>query len=109
MNLNLKSLIAKLNETGRKALEGASGLCLTRTHYDVDIEHFLIKLLEAEDTDVQRIVRHYEVDQSRLKRDLMRALERLKTGNARTPAFSPKIPKLITEAWNLASIDFGAN
>ena len=41
MNVNLKSLIGKLNDTGRKAFEGAAGLCVTRTHYDIDIEHLL--------------------------------------------------------------------
>ena len=108
MNVNLKSLIGKLNNTGRQALESAAGLCVTRTHYDIDIEHLLLKLVEAENTDIQKILRHYEVDQARLTRDLTRALDRLKTGNARTPAFSPRIPRLITEAWNLASIDFAA-
>ncbi|HEX6172577.1 MAG TPA: type VI secretion system ATPase TssH [Candidatus Binatia bacterium] len=108
MNVNLKSLIGKLNNTGRQALEGAAGLCVTRTHYDIDIEHVMLKLVEAENTDIQKILRHYEVDQTRLSRDLTRGLDRLKTGNARTPAFSPRIPRLITEAWNLASIDFGA-
>ncbi|HET9880434.1 MAG TPA: type VI secretion system ATPase TssH, partial [Candidatus Binatia bacterium] len=108
MNVNLKSLIGKLNNTGRQALEAAAGLCVTRTHYDIDIEHLLLKLVEAENTDIQKILRHYEVDQARLTRDLTRGLDRLKTGNARTPAFSPRIPRLITEAWNLASIDFGA-
>ena len=48
MNLNLKSLIGKLNDTGRNALEAAAGLCLARTHYDVDIEHFLLKLAEPQ-------------------------------------------------------------
>ena len=109
MNVNLKSLIGKLNDTGRKALEAAAGLCVTRTHYDIDIEHLLLKLVEAENTDIQKILRHYEIDQARLTRDLTRALDRLKTGNARTPAFSPRIPRLVTEAWNLASIDMGAN
>ena len=84
MNLNLKSLIGKLNDTGRSALEAAAGLCLTRTHYDVDIEHFLLKLVEIQDTDIQRILHHYEVDHAKLTRDLTRALDRLKTGNART-------------------------
>lgn len=42
MNVTLKALVAKLNDTCRVALEGAAGLCLTRTHYDVDVEHFLI-------------------------------------------------------------------
>jgi type VI secretion system protein VasG len=109
MNLNLKSLIGKLNDTGRSALEAAAGLCLTRTHYDVDIEHFVLKLIETQDTDIQRILHHYEVDHAKLTRDLTRALDRLKTGNARTPALSPHIPRIITEAWNLASVDYGAN
>src|SRR5436309_3221340 len=109
MSVSLKSLIGKLNDTCRGALEAAAGLCLTRTHYDVDIEHLLLKLCEAQDTDVQRLLRHYEIDQARLSRDLTRALDRLKTGNARTPTLSPRIPRLVTEAWNLASIDMGAN
>jgi type VI secretion system protein VasG len=109
MNFNLKSLIGKLNETSRQALEAAAGLCVTRTHYDIDVEHLLLKLVEAENTDVQKILRHYEVDQARLARDLTRALDRFKTGNARTPAFSPRLPRLFAEAWSLASIDFGAS
>ena len=108
MNVNLKALIAKLNDTCRNALEAAAGLCLSRTHYDVDIEHLLIKLAEGQDTDTQRILHHYGVDQARFTRDLTRSLDRLKTGNARTPALSPRIPRLLTEAWNIASIDYGA-
>ena len=108
MSVSLKSLIGKLNDTCRNALEAAAGLCLTRTHYDVDIEHLLLKLSEVPDTDLQRILRHYEIDPARLSRDLTRALDRLKTGNARTPALSPRIPRLISEAWTMASIDFDA-
>jgi type VI secretion system protein VasG len=107
MNVSLKALIGKLNDTCRRALEGAAGLCLTRTHYDVDIEHLFLKLTEVPDIDVARILRHYEIDQARVSRDLTRALDRLKTGNARTPALSPRIPALITDAWTIASIEFG--
>jgi len=108
MNVSLRSLIGKLDDTCRGALEAAAGLCLTRTHYDVDIEHLFVKLIEATDADVPRILRHYGVDQSRLSRDLTRALDRLKTGSARTPALSPRIPRLISDAWTLASVEFGA-
>jgi type VI secretion system protein VasG len=108
MTPSLKSLIGKLNDTCRGALEGAAGLCLTRTHYDVDIEHVFLKLSEVPDTDLQRVLRQYGVEQARLTRDLTRALDRLKTGNARTPALSPRIPRLINEAWTFASIDYGA-
>ena len=49
MSINLRSLIAKLNDASRIALEGAAGLCLSRTHYDVEVEHYLMKLLESSD------------------------------------------------------------
>src|SRR5208282_426265 len=68
-------------------------------------EHFLVKLLELPDSDFASILRNYQVDSSRLARDLTRALDRLKTGNARTPALSPRLPRLIQEAWLLASVE----
>ena len=46
MNINLKSLVGKLNQNTRAALEAAAGLCLSRTHYDIEIEHLLLKLLD---------------------------------------------------------------
>jgi type VI secretion system protein VasG len=108
MELNLKSLIGKLNETCRGALEGAAGLCLARTNYDVELEHVLVKLSDAPDTDMSWIFKHYGVNASRLAADLERAMDKLKTGNARTPALSPRIARLIEDAWLLASVDYGA-
>ncbi|HQQ77189.1 MAG TPA: type VI secretion system ATPase TssH [Thermoanaerobaculia bacterium] len=109
MGANLKSLIGRLNDTCRNALEGAAGLCLSRTNYDVDVEHLLVKLGETPDTDFHRILRRFEVDESRLAKDLVRSLDRLKTGNTRTPSLSPRLPKLVEEAWLVGSIDFGAS
>ena len=108
MFTNLKALIAKLNTTCRSSLESAAGLCLSRTNYDVEIEHVLLKLLETPDTDLTRIFRHFEVDTSRLSRDLARAIDRFKTGNARTPALSPRLPRLLEQAWTIGSIDYNA-
>lgn len=108
MTVSLKALIGKLNDTTRTALEGAAGLCLSRTNYDVDVEHLFMKLTEANDSDLTRIFRRYGVDPARFTKDLTRALDRLKTGNARTPALSPRIPKIIEEAWVLASIEYNA-
>ena len=66
MGLNLKALISKLNDPTRSALEGAAGLCLSRTHYDIEIEHFLTKLLDSSSGDFAAILKHFEVDKSRL-------------------------------------------
>jgi len=108
MNVNLKSLVGRLNDTCRGALEGAAGLCLSRTNYDVEIEHILAKLLEQDDTDLHKIARHYEVNIDRLSKDVTTALDRLKTGNSRTPGLSDRLPRWFQDAWLLASVDFGA-
>src|SRR5262245_32482955 len=108
MNVNLKPLIATLNDTCRGALEAAAGLCLSRTNYDVEVEHVLMKLAEAHDTDLSPIIRHFEIDAARLTRDITGALDRLKTGNSRTPALSPRLPRWIQDAWLIASIEFQA-
>jgi len=108
MGLNLKALIGKLNDPARLALEGAAGLCLSRTHYDVEIEHYLTKLLDSASGDFAAIIKHFEIDKSRLTADLARSIDKLKSGNARTPAISPTVLKMLTTAWTIGSIDFNA-
>src|SRR5208283_2553282 len=108
MNTNLKGLIGKLNDTTRNALEAAAGFCLARTHYDIEIEHFLVKLLEATDGDFDRILKQFGVNRSHLAGDLTRSLDKLKTGNARTPVFSPSLAQMLGDSWTIGSIDFGS-
>jgi type VI secretion system protein VasG len=108
MTPNLKGLIGKLNDTSRNALEAAAGFCLSRTHYDIEIEHFLIKLLEVTDSDLQHVLKHFAVNKSHLAADLTASLDKLKTGNARTPVFSPSLVQMLSEAWTVGSLDFGA-
>jgi type VI secretion system protein VasG len=108
MTANLKGLIGKLNDTTRNTLEAAAGFCLARTHYDIEVEHFLLKLLDVTDSDFPRILKQFGVDKSRLTGDLTRSLDKLKSGNARTPAFSPTLTDMLSEAWTIGSIDFGS-
>jgi type VI secretion system protein VasG len=106
ITVDLRALVGTLNDHSRRALEAAAGLCLSKTHYDVEIEHLLLKLSEQADGDVAQIYRHYEVNHARVTQELMRALDRLKTGNSRAPSLSPRIPKLIRDAWVLASVQY---
>jgi len=108
MNLNLRALIGKLNDQTRSDLEAAAGLCLSRTHYDVEIEHFLMKALDRSDGDVALILKHYGVDRSRLAGELTRSLDRLKSGNARSPSLSPTLVRMLAEGWSIGSVNYGA-
>jgi type VI secretion system protein VasG len=105
--VNLKSLFAKLNETSRTATEAAAALCLSEHHYEVEVEHLLLQLLEDDGNDLPAILRHYDVVPERLQAQLVTALATFTKGNTRTPALSPHITRMIEQAWLLASIEFG--
>ncbi len=108
MNVDLRALIGKFNNQTRSAVEGAAGLCLGKTHYDVEVEHFFLKLLDSTDSDFAFILRHYQVDRSRLARGLTQSLDSFKSGNARTPSLSPALVKALTDAWTIGSVDYHA-
>ncbi len=109
IDIDLKSLIGKLNETSRRALREAVALCKAQTHYDVEIEHLLFKLNEDADNDLGPILRQYEIDSSRVAEQLTRSLDRLKRGNSRDDyELSPRVADLAQEAWTFASIQYGA-
>src|SRR5258708_5358732 len=109
MGVNLKALIGKLNNSTRAALEGAAGLSLSRTNYNIEIEHYLSKALESSDNDIAKILHHFGVDLARFQKELSQSLDRQDRGNGRTPSISPGIVKMMTEGWTLGSIELGAS
>src|SRR6195952_2442944 len=105
--IDLKPLVGRLDDHCRRALEAAAGLTLSRTHYNVELEHWVLKLADGTDTDIPAILRHYDADPGRLLTDLNRLLDRMKTGNSRAPALSPEIVEVVKQAWLLASVEHG--
>lgn len=88
-------------------MEAAAALCVSRTNYEVDIEHLMLSLLDVPNCDLHRILGYFEVDSSRLAKEISTAMDRLKRGNARGPTLSPRIVKVLTDAWTITSIDRG--
>ena len=62
INVDLKPLIGRLNETSRKGLEAAAEICLSRKHYNLEVEHWLLGLLDLTNSDLAMICRRFEVD-----------------------------------------------
>ncbi|WP_322079145.1 type VI secretion system ATPase TssH [Burkholderia cepacia] len=105
MSTPLKTLITKLNPLCRHATERAASACLARGHYEVDLEHLFLALLEEPAGDLPLALRASRVDPHALRADLERELTRLKTGNTRTPVFSVHLIALFEQAWLIASLD----
>ena len=103
--IDLKALVARMTDLGRRQLEAAAGLTLSRGHYNVEIEHLLVKLIEAPGGDVSLVLRHAGLDAGRVLGELTRALDKMRTGNARAPALSPDIVTWLREAWLIASVE----
>jgi type VI secretion system protein VasG len=103
----VKMLIAKLNSTCKKALEAAAALCVAKGHYNIELEHFLLKLLEPVDSDIQTILRYYEVDVQTVIKQLQLTLEKLPVGNTASPALSKHILNMLEQAWVISSLKLG--
>lgn len=105
MGTPLKTLIGKLNQTCRQAAERAASLCMAQGHYEVDLEHLFLALLEKPASDVSIIARRCHIQTDALEADLKAEIGRFRNGNTRTPVFSAHLPKLFEHAWLIASLD----
>jgi type VI secretion system protein VasG len=104
MNLNLKTLIGKLNDTTRLAATRAASICVALGQYEVEVEHLFLALLEQERCDVVLIARQCGVSIDTLEADLHHEVSQFKTGSTRTPVFSHHLPLLLENAWLIASL-----
>jgi type VI secretion system protein VasG len=104
MEPNLKTLIAKLNDTTRIAATRAASICVGLGQYEVDLEHLFLALLEQANCDFVRIARHCDVSLTGLETDLRNEIGRFSSGSSRTPVFSRHLPTLFEHAWLIASL-----
>ena len=105
-SIDLKPLVGRLSADARRALEAAAGLCLSRTHYNIEIEHWVLQILEGSGSQMEALLRRSNVDVERCRSELTRCLDRFKTGNSRPPALAPSVVDLAKEGWLVASLGF---
>jgi type VI secretion system protein VasG len=109
MNIDVKSLLDRMNAFCTGALEEAAGLCVSRTHYEVTVEHYLSRLLEEPQSDMTLLLKQVDVDVNALKWTINRDIDTLRTGNSGRPVFSPLLIEWLQDAWLVSSINFGEN
>ncbi len=104
---DVKRLLLKLNDAMTRALEGAAGLAVGRGHYEVTVEHLLLKLLEDGTGDAALALSRLGAEPGRVGKALTATVEAYRTGNAGRPAFSPLLLELIERAWVAGSVHHG--
>ncbi len=104
MHVDTKALVGKLNSVCKRALESAAALCVSKTHYTVELEHFLLRLMETSDSDIQFVLRYYELDIDSIQKQLMAIVDKFQTGNTSQTVLSPHILTALEEAWMVSSL-----
>jgi type VI secretion system protein VasG len=105
VNVDTKSLLLHLNDFCTNTLQAGAGLCVSRTHYDVSVEHFILKLLEDPRSDLSLIFQQFDIEPGLVQKKIEGALEEFKTGNSGKPVFSPRLLDLFQDGWMIASIE----
>ncbi|WP_107312528.1 type VI secretion system ATPase TssH [Burkholderia metallica] len=107
MTISRQALFGKLGHSLFRSVESATTFCKLRGNPYVELVHWLHQLLQAPDGDLQRIIRHCDIDPDALDRDVLRALAALPAGASSISDFSHHVETAVERAWVLASLDFG--
>src|SRR5258708_5792619 len=101
------ALFGKLNSLGYKAIEGATVFCKMRGNPYVELAHWFSQILQQPDSDVHRILREFQVDPSRLAKDLTDSLDRLPRGATSISDLSAHVEEAVERGWVYGSPMFG--
>lgn len=105
-SMTLNKLVEKLSPDCRKSLEGAVAICNSRSHFTVELEHWLLAMIEQELDDIRLIFSAYDIDINVVKNDINNSLESFKTGSESSPSLSVHVTSLLRQSWLSTSIDF---
>ncbi|MCS3507979.1 type VI secretion system ATPase TssH [Achromobacter sp. JUb104] len=101
-------LFGKLNPLLYQALEGATAFCKLRGNPYVELVHWVHQILHAQDSDLHRIARAFELDLGQLQADLTAEMDRLPAGAGSVSDLSEHIDHAVERAWVLGSLRYGA-
>src|SRR5471032_1046748 len=101
------ALFGKLNALAYRGMENAAVFCRLRGNPYVELAHWIHQILQLQDSDLHRIVRHFGLDSSYLARDVTAALERLPRGSARISDLSAEVEDAVERGWVFATLLFG--
>lgn len=96
-------LLRRLNIHCQQAMEAAAGLCQTRGHAEITVDHLFIKLLELGDGDVSVLLLRYKIDSDGIWYPLIATLDKLPRNVRGNPSLSKSLVDLLADAWLLAS------
>ena len=106
--MEFDQLIKNMSAPARDVLEKSVALASSRSHFSIDIEHWLFEVLQSDDKDIAVIMSHFGISTDTLIHDVSNKIELIKTGNDGFPKISQDIARLLFEAWMIASSEYSS-
>ncbi|WP_076590297.1 type VI secretion system ATPase TssH [Vibrio ostreicida] len=105
ININLSSLIQRLHPIAKVALEDAAALAVSEKANEVQIEHYLLSLLERPNSDFDTLLNHFDCSETILRQSIRSTLASSAAGNGGKPVFSALLIEWLQESWLVSSLD----
>jgi type VI secretion system protein VasG len=101
------AVFGKLNALTYKAVEGATVFCKLRGNPYVELEHWIAQIVQNPDSDWHRILRHFDIDDAVLAKDITAALDRLPRGATAISDIAENITNAVERGWVYGSLMYG--
>ncbi len=105
IQIDLPTLVKRLNLFSRQALEMAASECMSQQAAEITVSHVLIQMLAMPRSDLRVITRQGDIGMEELRQAL--TVENYTTARSADsyPAFSPMLVEWLKEGWLLASAE----
>lgn len=101
------ALFGKLNSLCYKAIESATVFCKMRGNPYVELIHWMHQILQLQDSDLHKIIQHFELEPSKVAGDLTEALDALPRGATSISDLSSHLEEAVERGWVYATLMFG--
>ncbi|ASY40177.1 type VI secretion system ATPase TssH [Taylorella equigenitalis] len=106
-DINRTDLFGKLNTLLYRSLEGATSFCKLRGNSFVELVHWIHQILHEHDSDLQKIIRHFDLRIETVERDVVASLDELPRGASSVSDLSEHIDSATERAWVYGSLKYG--
>lgn len=105
IQIDLTTLVKRLNPFSKQALEMAASECMSQQAAEINVAHVLIQMLTIPRSDLRVIAEHADISGDELRQTL--TVENYTTSRSADsyPAFSPMLVEWLKESWLLASAE----
>lgn len=105
IQIDLPTLVNRLNPISRHALEAAAAHCVSLQEAEVTVSQVLMQMVASPLSDVRVILNHAGVDTDALRESLDQRISGYQSVTQAYPSFSPLLVEWLQDSWLLASAE----